>query len=176
MVALKHLRSQESPRTLWVDVLSIDQSNNKEKCPQVAMMGEIYRLAFRVIAWLGPEENESDRAMEMMGHIGSQIVMDWQTHVTTPIAGSLYPSLADDTANFELQSEKITAIYHLINRNWYDRLWIRQEIYLANEQAMVQCGSYHTSWDVFRRSLRWLCSKLGHWETFYLKFMIDSYR
>jgi len=40
---------------LWIDALSIDQSNDSEKGPQVAMMGAIYQLATRVIAWLGPE-------------------------------------------------------------------------------------------------------------------------
>jgi len=54
-VALRHLRFAARPQTVWIDAICIDQSNDVEKGPQVAMMGELFRLAASVIAWLGPE-------------------------------------------------------------------------------------------------------------------------
>jgi Heterokaryon incompatibility protein (HET) len=156
VVALRHLRRLTQERTLWVDALSIDQSNNKEKGIQVAMMGEIFRLAFRVIAWLGPEENGSDRAMGIMAHIGSQIVVNWQNFGITSAPDSDHPNLGDINADVDLRFEEVIAIYHLISRPWYDRLWIRQEIYLANAQAALLCGNHQILWVVFRRALVWL--------------------
>src|SRR6201999_2476979 len=45
---------------LWVDYLCINQPNVAEKNHQVALMGQIYREASRVIVWLGPSR-EADR-------------------------------------------------------------------------------------------------------------------
>ncbi|KAK5710799.1 hypothetical protein LTR15_012776 [Elasticomyces elasticus] len=41
--------------SLWIDSISIDQSNNDEKNHQVRQMRTIYSKARRVIAWLGEE-------------------------------------------------------------------------------------------------------------------------
>ncbi|KAF2660972.1 HET-domain-containing protein, partial [Lophiostoma macrostomum CBS 122681] len=38
---------------LWIDALCIDQQNDQERNHQVERMGEIYKRADRVIAWLG---------------------------------------------------------------------------------------------------------------------------
>lgn len=43
---------------LWVDALCIDQGNDGEKAVQVGMMGEIYRDARRVRAWIGKRDEE----------------------------------------------------------------------------------------------------------------------
>jgi len=50
--ALAALRRSE-PRVLWVDALCINQNNIHERNHQVEQMGEIYRQARRVLAWLG---------------------------------------------------------------------------------------------------------------------------
>ena len=62
--ALQHLRLKEKPRHVWIDALCIDQLNNKEKSAQVQLMGDIYRRASRVLAWLGKAEDDSDLAMD----------------------------------------------------------------------------------------------------------------
>jgi len=50
---LNRLRSERHQGYLWIDALSIDQTNNLEKNHQVAIMGSIYRQARTTIAWLG---------------------------------------------------------------------------------------------------------------------------
>ena len=61
-LALRHLRPIEGEGVqelvLWVDALCIDQCNDGEKAVQVGMMGEIYRNARRVRAWIGEREEE----------------------------------------------------------------------------------------------------------------------
>jgi hypothetical protein len=56
--ALVNLRLRLSPRILWIDAICINQAATDEAVTerngQVAMMGEIYLKASRVLVWLGP--------------------------------------------------------------------------------------------------------------------------
>ena len=47
---LRHLRLPESDRRLWVDALSISQTNIEEMNQQVGNIGRIFRGASRVLA------------------------------------------------------------------------------------------------------------------------------
>ena len=64
--ALQHLRLKESPRHVWIDALCINQRNDKEKSAQVQIMGDIYRQASRVLAWLEKAADDSDLAMDFL--------------------------------------------------------------------------------------------------------------
>jgi hypothetical protein len=107
---------------MWVDVICIDQSNDVKKGPQVAIMGEIYRLAERVVVWLGPEENESDRAMRVMEEIGSQVEVDWNLFAMRSSQGAVDTSLADRYFPLPHDEEDLCSIYHLLCRPWSERL------------------------------------------------------
>jgi hypothetical protein len=58
--ALVNLRRRFVPRMLWVDAICINQGGTDdaitERNAQVAMMGEIYQKAARVLIWLGPAD------------------------------------------------------------------------------------------------------------------------
>ncbi|KAI0967296.1 heterokaryon incompatibility protein-domain-containing protein [Xylaria arbuscula] len=84
-LALRHLRYAERSRDLWVDKICIDQQNIPEKGRQVKMMGEIYSLATRVLVFLGPEQDQSPRAMGLLDEMGSQV--DWD-----PVSCSISPA------------------------------------------------------------------------------------
>ena len=75
--ALKHLRYRGRSRFVWVDALCIDQNNEVEKGPCVAMMGDIYRRAARVVVWLGEAENSSDQAINLMKWMGDRVEIDF---------------------------------------------------------------------------------------------------
>jgi len=51
--ALRRLRKESEPRTIWIDSLCIDQANTQEKNHQVGMMGEIHRSTQKVLIWIG---------------------------------------------------------------------------------------------------------------------------
>jgi len=158
-IALRHLRYVDRPRTVWIDAICIDQSNEIEKAPQVAMMGSLYRLAERVVVWLGPEENDSNHAMALMQDIGAQVYVDFDTCVMEPTTDARDPTLANENVQLPLEERDLCSLYHLFCRPWFERLWVRQEIFLANELAIVVCGSCSMLWKVFRRA----------WSCFYLK-------
>jgi hypothetical protein len=58
--ALMAIRPSKEPIIIWIDFLCINQSDTGEKCWQVALMGNIYRQAQKVIAWLGPADDSSN--------------------------------------------------------------------------------------------------------------------
>lgn len=58
--ALQHLRDKETPFFLWVDAICINQKDDVERSQQVACMGDIYRSADQVYAWLGVESANYD--------------------------------------------------------------------------------------------------------------------
>ncbi|KXX74381.1 Heterokaryon incompatibility protein 6, OR allele [Madurella mycetomatis] len=64
--ALVHLRRRFTPRMLWIDAICINQGDtdeaDTERNRQVAMMGEIYLNAARVLVWL-PPARASTRAL-----------------------------------------------------------------------------------------------------------------
>ncbi|QDS74145.1 hypothetical protein FKW77_001233 [Venturia effusa] len=160
-IAMRHLRYPDRPRTLWIDAICIDQANSDEKGSQVAIMGDIYRLANRVVAWLGPAENDSDHAMRLIRDISCQIEVDFRNLTMKSIPGVQDQSIGDISSTLRLTSKDLTALYHLFGRSWFERLWVRQEIYLASGSAMVSCGSNVIPWLAFRRA--WACI---HWKPF----------
>jgi hypothetical protein len=57
---LLRLRHESQPRTLWVDALSIRQSDLEEKGLQVAMIGRIFQQATCTRAWVGQHRENSE--------------------------------------------------------------------------------------------------------------------
>jgi hypothetical protein len=70
--ALMALRPSKIPIVIWIDFLCINQLDTKEKGWQVALMGNIYRQAQNVIAWLGPADESSDGVMDYLNELGQR--------------------------------------------------------------------------------------------------------
>jgi hypothetical protein len=122
--ALRHLRYPDRLLTLWVDAICINQANEIEKGAQVAMMGDLYRFAARVIVWLGPEANHSDRAMTSLAGIGHQVEINYSSAMMTPSASATDITLADFSAGVPLNPDDLVSVYYLLSRSWFDRLWV----------------------------------------------------
>jgi hypothetical protein len=53
----------------WYDALCINQNDEQERGHQVEMMGEIYKMAYWVLAWLGtPDFREPHDKIDIIGH------------------------------------------------------------------------------------------------------------
>ena len=74
LAALIRLRQPSSIRTLWIDTISIDQSEDEisiqERNVQVAKMGQIYAEAERIVVWLGAGSKPAWIALERLGRHG----------------------------------------------------------------------------------------------------------
>jgi hypothetical protein len=128
--AIKHLRYPDRDRTLWVDAICIDQGNVDEKNHQVQMMSQIYSYAIRVCIWLGLDDVESSRAIRFIKEEILQL-----RHFDT---------LCQDESN----SQKWQSLLLLMQRPWFFRRWVVQEIALARD-ATIYCGPDEIAWKDF---------------------------
>jgi hypothetical protein len=118
-LALHHLRLESEIRVLWIDAICIDQLNIDERNHQVAHMGMIYNRASRVIVWLESSDESSLLAFCSLNP------GEW--------TGIFNPSMLMEG------NKKLNAIYSLLTREYWKRLWIIQEFLMARD-FVIQCG------------------------------------
>ncbi|KAM5354470.1 hypothetical protein ACJ41O_001117 [Fusarium nematophilum] len=157
--ALQQLRNTDSPRTLWIDAICINQDDYEERKVQVGWMATIYRSSYRVIVWLGPEENDSDIALSALREIGQQtaLLVDW-SRTLSPDATSTTWYLPQTPIPYS--QDTWTAIGHLLDRPWFKRLWVVQEFKFGNSRSVMQCGKEAISFPLFRQATVCLSEKL----------------
>jgi hypothetical protein len=127
---LRHRREAQDPVILWVDAICINQEDNQEKNSQVKLMNVIYLIAERIMVWLGRAEDDSDLAMEELLSLGT---------------GSPYGKI------HILTGPTLTAIQKLLNRGWWYRMWIIQEIFWGGAgtklgNMRIRCGHKELWW------------------------------
>jgi hypothetical protein len=115
---LDEMRSQGRFRTYWIDAVCIDQSNVQERNHQVQLMKVIYSEAESVSIWLGPAE-EGSLCIEAMKYL-----KDLDRH----------PQLRKGYQNLTW-AEKHT-ILAICRIEYWERMWILQEVVLAHEVTM----------------------------------------
>lgn len=130
---------------------------------QVALMGAIYAQAAGVLVWLGSETNDSDCAMNIMRDLGSRVKVDWNNYAVSSSQDARESTVANLGVALAYDAASMRALSHLFDRDWFDRLWIRQEIFLAKQNsAIVQCGRITVHWELFRGA--WLVIRRKPWE------------
>ena len=155
---MRALRYPDRTRTLWVDAICIDQSNDQERSSQVKHMSLIYKLAQRVIVWLGRSTQSTALAVETLKYLGSQLeVSRRQARYRAP--GAEEPEWFRATTSLPYDESKWQAISEYLQYPWFERLWIWQEIQHANSHAIVVCGSYYLDWQCLRKPLICLYTK-----------------
>lgn len=117
---------------LWVDALSIDQSDPWEKLEQVRVISDIFKSAKSVVVWLGPSYGKSDKAMKIL----SSTVPGPSGRM--PRALSAYPLGP--------------ALLMLCERPYWRRLWVFQEL-KCSRKIELMCGAHHADFECLRRVL-----------------------
>ncbi|KAE8319313.1 heterokaryon incompatibility protein-domain-containing protein [Aspergillus transmontanensis] len=118
--ALLYLRERQLERLLWIDAICINQGDEDEKAQQIQFMPMIYGQATQVIVWLGETADQSDKALE-----------------TIRLTADDEPS--EDKPTDIQQELNHTAIVRLLERPWFRRIWVLQEVYAAQD-ILVLCG------------------------------------
>jgi hypothetical protein len=128
---------------LWVDALSINQSDIPERNAQVKMMSDIFQRADSIIAWLGVEDQFTDDALAVIDGISAitdEAYAQDSAHFTkffSPVASlEFYNSLGIESLTFN----HWLGFLCLLSRPWFKRAWIIQEIALA-KSVTVMVGS-----------------------------------
>ncbi|KAH8896493.1 hypothetical protein GQ53DRAFT_714195 [Thozetella sp. PMI_491] len=136
--ALEALRQRGDPVLVWVDALSIDQSNREERAQQVQLMASIYRRAESVAIWLGPEADDSSLAMDVLHDITDRASSpDKVKQLLASLAGK----------------RDIGAVASLFERDYWRRLWVVQEVFNART-ITVYCGARKLPYAVYELAAR----------------------
>ena len=155
-VALRHLRYEREPRVLWIDAICINQQDVHERSAQVERMGDIYRSARQTTVWLGPGLDDRCLAIETLDHLASKFTVDWDTHTVFGLGENRDDVHIEKALRINIQ--QLSSIEQLLERAWFERLWVWQEVRLARS-AVVVCGLRFLHWDQFRTA----CFSLGRW-------------
>ncbi|KAG7285934.1 hypothetical protein NEMBOFW57_008230 [Staphylotrichum longicolle] len=127
--ALRHLRFEDRPRTLWVDALCINQTDLDERERQVRLMRQIYSSARKVLAWLGEASSDSDLAIELLQK-------------------KQYAKI------LEKGSAESVAFEKLCSRPYWTRMWILQELAANPKQCAIGCGTRWVEFDDVHTAFR----------------------
>ncbi|KAI4270803.1 MAG: hypothetical protein LQ337_006463 [Flavoplaca oasis] len=152
--ALQHLRNMISPRTLWVDATCINQGDVEERSQQVARMADIYKCAVKVLIWIGPEADNSTKALEALETLASKIHVDWgRDTISTASEEDIDSEWLDHNEPAPFEYQTWVYIGRVLDRPWFSRLWIWQEVSLAHNGAIVICGESTMSWQNFCKAI-----------------------
>lgn len=141
---------------IWADAICIDQNNLEERGQQVSRMRDVYSSAWHVVIWLGADADDSPLAMTAVKHLSARMAMG------NPLSGLYRTSRSIDarplfviwsTYKSSLRKEVYRALYHLLTRPYWRRLWILQEVALGVQGSPVLCGSHSVLWgDMYNAS------------------------
>jgi hypothetical protein len=153
--ALRSLRDDSSTggqtRTLWVDAVCIDQSQIPERNQQVAQMQEIYAGAVRVVIWLGEASFDSDMALAFIKQLCGRLEkLGIHPEESQDVTQYMEKDFQDALAGFlgPLFEDKWEAVALLLQRRWWERAWVVQELATART-AVCYCGKTSITWPLF---------------------------
>lgn len=144
---LNFLRTYEADDYLWIDQISIDQSNFEERSHQVKMMWKIYSRCDYVLVWL---QNETTCTPST-----KQAALDFNNGVQSYLKhGRCEDGSSDDKTSFDWPT------LALLHNSYFDRLWIVQELLLNKHVQILVGGNVWISWESLRTKREELGDKI----------------
>lgn len=126
--ALRRIRREKLPVSIWADAVCIDQHNSVEKSAQIRFMQRIYQQAAVILAWIGESDSHSSGALRFLTEL------QHGGRVKAKLPGS------NDAIWGSLD--------RLLSREWFSRIWIVQELVLGSN-VEVLCGNQSIRWEDF---------------------------
>ncbi|KAI4217694.1 MAG: hypothetical protein LQ351_000290 [Letrouitia transgressa] len=140
--ALTHIRNEIEPRRLWADAVCINQSDTHERSLQVQHMGDIYANAQRVLIWIGEDcNNEASECFELIEKTSIYLTAKLLQHQSI----NDIPPIPYDDRSVNLDTQKWDMVRRLTDSEWFDRVWVLQEIGLARS-ATICYGKSTMAW------------------------------
>ena len=151
--ALLCLRDGTKKRLLWADAICINQRDDDEKSFQVRLMRQIYEKAESVAVWLGGEADNSGRVLHLSNAFGDVIRKSFaknsQGYKDVGVQQALFQHLPS------FSHSGWSAMGQLLQRPWFGRAWIIQEIAVPRD-VMLFCGTSSTRWTAFSELLSFM--------------------
>jgi hypothetical protein len=123
--ALRDLQETRLGMCYWVDSLCIDQKNVEERNEQVKRMKEIYSRARAVIVWLGQEGKDDRNAVQTMRHLCRNPYVENTLQLPR-----------------DLQLDGWPALVAFMQKPYWDRSWIIQELAMNHNSTLILCGRF----------------------------------
>jgi hypothetical protein len=132
---VKELSSSHASNRLWVDQICINQGDKVERAVQISLIGTIYRQARQVIGWLREPTNDSEIGIEFLCFLGN--VESNSSFDSGPAFHELTEGVHGETEKiiaylFSPDGKHIKAAAGLLQRPWFRRLWVIQEVLLSS--------------------------------------------
>lgn len=131
-VALMRFRNAESPRYLWADALCINQQHLDERAAQVQIMHLIYQFAMKVLVWLGPADDDSRIALDLIEAMALNvsesigIPMDELDSYLHNVKQAVFKAgrhrVTDKLPSPE--SSQWSSLYRFFSRPYFSRIWV----------------------------------------------------
>lgn len=130
---LRSKRSNLQPQYFWIDSICINQADNLEKSSQVSMMRNIFEEAEMTLGWLGHGPG-AKKAVGLVKRINE-----------TRSSQDFTKLCAESDAGW-------TELERLMSNEWFERVWIVQEIAIAKSQ-ILRYGDEEIEWDELAEAL-----------------------
>jgi hypothetical protein len=128
--ALKQLRDTSATNVMWIDAISINQTDLNERSEQVSKMRTIYQRARSLYIWLGPSTNNSKLAFILLN--------DLRTHFNHE---DRFNSIIQDPNRLK----QFEALLGLWERDYWWRAWVVQEV-ISGRNITIHCGCDSMAW------------------------------
>jgi hypothetical protein len=119
-------------------------------------MHEIYSLAQKGTAWLGKEDAGSTHILTTLRYLGDQVVAENETGLLFRSPSAEKEDWFDPDFELPYSQDMWDGILMLLQRPWFGRLWVVQEIHPG---AIVQCGHTTIPVTAFTEAIYCLYSK-----------------
>jgi hypothetical protein len=167
---------------MWIDAICINQSDLAEKASQVNLMGDIYRDAEFVIAWLGQDTGDAQEILESI-----MLLAKNKAEIRSEYGKKPQPSRSLGNAAFISQiglqswtSDRWKRLVFFFCRRWFTRMWVLQEVALAQEVRVVY-GNTEIEWcklanycEILELTVNTLTSYLPKAVSIHIKWLVRS--
>ncbi|KAK5683574.1 hypothetical protein LTS10_005107 [Elasticomyces elasticus] len=153
---LQRMRRADKPRTVWIDVICVDQQNLVDRNYLVQLMCEIYSCTSTGFIWLGEDDHNTMAtfdAIRALYHEAQSETRDFETFMETVWPGWWNVYGAPTSVAFDAKH-----MAQLFDNAWFSRLWCVQEAALA-PNSIYHCGSQSVPLLHLLRAAIWLHSK-----------------
>lgn len=155
--ALQRTRYRSEPRVLWADSLCISQTNDAEKSHQVALMGQIYAQAKRVLLHIvGDDQGHASTLGSLVREMDLNIRKDLDK--MTEIELDSFPRLEPEAKRQTILDTRWKSLDYVLCQPWFSRGWVVQEAALTHD-AVIVWGGEEIPWDLFMRCVMWLMAR-----------------
>ena len=148
--AMIQLKSMNRNVPIWIDQISINQSDIAERSSQVMLMGRIFGSASTVVAWMGNTPIE-DKVISLATEFSDALDKHRVENPQATEVEHVQKTTAHVLSARQILKSEVLNLGELFT-SWFERVWIIQECLLARNIQLLY-GSRQLSWQLVSNTL-----------------------